>query len=201
MSMRLLLLAASALVFLAGFQLFILTEQTDLYFAWTIQPPLTAAFLGAGYFASFLMEFLAAREKEWANARIAIPAVFAFTTLTLVATLLHLDRFHFGSPSPFANAAAWLWLGIYAFVPPAMIIALFRQALKKDSDSSRKMPIPSWLLMVLGVQAFVMLVIGVGLFTFPSMFAGVWLWKLTPLTARASARGWWVLGFSLHIPS
>jgi len=108
MSMRLLLLAASALVFLAGFQLFTLTEQTDLYFAWTIQPPLTAAFLGAGYFASFLMEFLAAREKEWANARIAIPAVFAFITLTLVATLLHLDRFHFGSPSPFANAAAWL---------------------------------------------------------------------------------------------
>jgi hypothetical protein len=34
--MRLLLLVAGALVFLAGFQSFILTEQTDRYFAWTI---------------------------------------------------------------------------------------------------------------------------------------------------------------------
>jgi hypothetical protein len=133
-----LLLIASALVFLAGFQLFILTEQTDVYFAWTIQPPLTAAFLGGGYFASFILEFLASSEKEWANARIAVPAVFAFTTLTLVATLVHLDRFHFGSQNPFANAAAWLWLGIYAFGPPAMIIAWIRQFLKRDPDPSRR---------------------------------------------------------------
>jgi len=47
--MRSLLLAASFMVFLAGFQLFILTEQTEHYFAWTIQPPLIEAFLGAGY--------------------------------------------------------------------------------------------------------------------------------------------------------
>jgi hypothetical protein len=79
--MRGLLLAAGALVFLAGFQLFILTGQTDLYFAWTIQPPLTAAFLGAGYFPSFLLEVLAAREREWARTRIAVPAIFTFTTL------------------------------------------------------------------------------------------------------------------------
>jgi hypothetical protein len=47
--MRLLLFVAGGLVFLAGFQLFILAEQTDRYFAWTIQPLLTAAFLGGGY--------------------------------------------------------------------------------------------------------------------------------------------------------
>lgn len=106
--MRLMLLAAGVLVFLAGFQLFILTEQTNLYFAWTIQPPLTAAFLGAGYWASFLLEIFAAREKVWAKARIAVPAVFTFTTLTLVATLLHLDRFHFNSLNQFAQTAAYL---------------------------------------------------------------------------------------------
>jgi hypothetical protein len=48
--MRWLLLAAGFLVLLAGFQLFILTEYTDRYFAWAIQPFITAAFLGAGYF-------------------------------------------------------------------------------------------------------------------------------------------------------
>jgi hypothetical protein len=55
--MRGLLLAAGALVFLAGFQLFILTEQTDLYFAWTIQPPLTAAFLGQDISQVFFLKF------------------------------------------------------------------------------------------------------------------------------------------------
>ena len=74
LGMRGLLVAASVLVFLAGFQLFILTEQTEHYFAWTIQPPLTAAFLGAGYWSSFLLEFLASRERIWARARVAVPA-------------------------------------------------------------------------------------------------------------------------------
>ena len=32
--------------------LFVLSEQTDDWFSWTIQPPLTAAFLGASYLAA-----------------------------------------------------------------------------------------------------------------------------------------------------
>jgi hypothetical protein len=47
--MKWMLLAASILVSLAGVQLFILTENTDRYFAWTIDPPLTAAALGGAY--------------------------------------------------------------------------------------------------------------------------------------------------------
>ena len=38
-AMRWLLFAAAALVFLAGFQLFVLTEHTGTYFAWTIANP------------------------------------------------------------------------------------------------------------------------------------------------------------------
>ena len=45
--MRWLLFAAAVLVFLAGFQLFVLTEHTGTYFAWTIANPPAAAFLGA----------------------------------------------------------------------------------------------------------------------------------------------------------
>jgi hypothetical protein len=50
--MRWLLLTAAALVLLAGLQLFVFTERTDTYFAWTIINPLAAAFLGAAYWAS-----------------------------------------------------------------------------------------------------------------------------------------------------
>ena len=48
-AMRWLLFAAAVLVFTAGFQLFVLTEHTGTYFAWTIANPLAAAFLGASY--------------------------------------------------------------------------------------------------------------------------------------------------------
>jgi hypothetical protein len=41
-----LLAIASVLVAVAGFQLFVLSEHTDRYFAWTIEP-LSAAMLGA----------------------------------------------------------------------------------------------------------------------------------------------------------
>lgn len=43
------LLVSGFLVFLAGVQLFVFSERTDEYFAWTIQPPVGAALLGAGY--------------------------------------------------------------------------------------------------------------------------------------------------------
>jgi hypothetical protein len=47
-----------------------------------------------------------AREQAWANIRVAIAAVSAFIPLMLLATLLHLDRFHFKSPDPLAWTAA-----------------------------------------------------------------------------------------------
>src|SRR4051794_39302423 len=76
--MRLMLTVASLLVFVVGIQLFILTDDTDHWFAWTIPPPLTAAFLGGSYWASFALEWLASREGSWARARIAVPAVLSF---------------------------------------------------------------------------------------------------------------------------
>ena len=36
-------------------------------FAWTIQPPLTAAFLGAGYAAGFVLVVLSLRDPVWAR--------------------------------------------------------------------------------------------------------------------------------------
>ena len=92
---RIILYVASFLVLSVGLSLYLLSEKTDVYFSWTINPPLTAAFLGAGYLASFVTELLAAREGIWARARIAVPGVLVFTLLTSIATLIHFDKFHF----------------------------------------------------------------------------------------------------------
>jgi uncharacterized integral membrane protein len=193
--MRWMLLIASGLVFIVGIQLFILTEYTDRYFAWTIQPPLTAAFLGAGYWASFAMEYLASRKRLWAHARIAVPAVLIFTTLTLIATLLHLDRFHLNHPSPMTRTAAWVWLAVYAIVPPAMTVLLVLQMRVPGDDPPRQAPLPRWIHAILIVHALLMLLLGVALFVAPQATASLWLWTLTPLTARAV--GAWLLALGV----
>lgn len=59
----------SFLSLVAGIQLFIFSEQTDIYFAWTIQSSLTAATLGGFYFGTMTFGFLSARETNWARVR------------------------------------------------------------------------------------------------------------------------------------
>jgi hypothetical protein len=193
--MRWMLLIASGLVFIVGIQLVILTEYTDRYFAWTINPPLTAAFLGAGYWASFAMEYLASRKRAWAQARIAVPAVLIFTTLTLIATLLHLDRFHLNHPDLPTRTAAWVWLAVYAIVPPAMAALLVLQLRVPGADPPRQAPLPRWTHAILIVHALLMVPLGAALFLAPQATAPLWIWTLTPLTARAV--GAWLLALGV----
>jgi hypothetical protein len=72
--MRRLLYVNSVLVLVIGIPLYLLPDQTDRYFAGTIHPPLTAVVLGAGYWASFVLELLSARERLWARTRVAVSA-------------------------------------------------------------------------------------------------------------------------------
>ena len=187
--MRRMLAAASALVLVAGLQLFVFSEQTERYFAWTVNPPLTAAFLGAGFWSSFVLELLAARERQWARARVAVPAVLVFTTLTLVATLLHLDRFHLDTP--FGRA----WVAVYVIVPPLLLFFLLRQLRAPGGDPRPGEPLPAWIRAAVGFEAGLLLVLGAALFLAPAAIAPLWPWMLTPLTARAVAA--WLLGLGI----
>ncbi|MGQ0668537.1 MAG: hypothetical protein ACT4PO_02500 [Actinomycetota bacterium] len=190
--MRRLLYVASGLVALAAFQLFVLTDQTGEYFSWTIEPRLTAAFLGAGYLASVFFEGLGARARDLADARITVPAVLTFTVLTEIATLLHLDKFHFGEPFIWAGAAAWVWILIYTCVPIALIVLLIGQLRTPGVDPPRTAPIPSVAVWVLRVQSAILLIFGAVLFLAPERAGAFWPWALTPLTGQAV--GAWLLG-------
>jgi hypothetical protein len=194
--MRALLYVASFLVLGVGTILTLLPQQTDQFFAWTVNPPLTAAFLGAAYLASFVIEFMSARQTAWARARVAVPAVLTFTTLTLVATLLHFDRFHFGSSFEIGpQIFAWVWTAIYVGVPPVMSVLLVLQLRAPGGDPPRVAPLETWVRVVLVAQGAVMLILGIGLFLAPTVFASMWPWQLTPLTGRAI--GAWLVGLGI----
>lgn len=193
--MRQMLLAASLLVFLIGIPLYLLSTRTESFFAWTIHPPLTAAFLGAAYWSSCALEFLASRERVWAHGRIAVPAVLLFTALTLVVTLFHLDVFHFDSPGWHTRAGTWAWLIVYATVPVIMGILLLIQRGLPGDDPPRLAPLPAWARGLLYGQATIMILPGLALLLATASTAPLWPWELKPLAARAF--GAWLLSIGV----
>src|SRR5881409_1270688 len=118
---RVVFLLAAALAAIAGVQLYVLTDNTDHYFAWTIAAPLSATFLGTGYWTGVVLLLFAARERAWANIRVAVAAVAAFVPLMLLATVLQLDSFHLSSTDSVAQVAAWAWMIVYVTVPFAVL--------------------------------------------------------------------------------
>lgn len=193
--MRRMLIVASGLVLGTGLILTLFTRRTADLFAWPIDPPMTAAFLGAGYLASVGFQLVAAREREWARARVAVTATLVFTALTTVATFLHFDRFNHDSDEPLALLVTWAWIAIYVGVPPVMTFLLVRQLRVPGGDPPRTEAFPLGFRLVLGGQSAVMIVLGAMLFVTPAATADLWPWQLTPLTARAV--GAWLLGLGV----
>ena len=175
--------------FLIGMPLVLFTTQTATYFAWTIEPPMTAGFLGANYWASALLAILAARETLWANGRVSVSVALAFAPLTTIATVLHLDQFHLDT------FYGWFWVVAYTIYPLQLAYFLTRQLRTPGGDPPRRQPLPMWVKGVLGVQAIVLVPLGIGLFLFPRDVAGVWPWALPPLSAQVVAA--WVVAFGV----
>lgn len=179
---------AILLVTSVGVFTFLLSESTERLFAWPINPPLTAAFLGANYWAAAFLAFLSAREPIWARARITYAVSLVFTSLTLLATLLHLDKFQFD------NVNGWLWLIVYVAVPPLLVVLLPLQLRHPGREPPRTAPMERWLLPIMSLQALVVLVIGTALLVAPSRADSLWPWQLTPLTSRTV--GAWLLALA-----
>ena len=185
-AVRALLATFAVLTVLATSQLFVRAEDTAQGFAWTIDPPLTAAFFGGGYAAGCVLVVLSLRSGTWAQARVGYLTVLLFTVVALAATLLHLDKFHFGAPGALPRAAAWVWLVVYVVVPVAMLVALRTQLRARGEDRSSGVLLGPVLRTALGVQAAVLVTAGLALFFLDGARA-LWPWSLTELTARALA--------------
>ena len=181
------LVVGSVLVAGAAFQLYVLTEDTERFFAWTIEPPLTAAFLGAFYGTAFVLAALSARERAWARARVGVPGVLFFVWLTGLATLLHLGKFHLDSDRVETLVAAWAWFVIYMVEPPVLLAIFLYQLRVPGTDPPRVRPLPAWFRGAMAAFGAVVAMLGAVLFVVPGVSETVWAWPLTPLTARAVA--------------
>jgi predicted outer membrane lipoprotein len=111
----------------AGIQLYVLSTRTADFFAWTIGVPLTAAFLGAFFWANTPGFGIALRVGEWPKVRILIVATLALTVLMAITTLRHLDILHLDEGGFLARLAAWSWLVVYVGLPWLLLASFVRQ--------------------------------------------------------------------------
>jgi hypothetical protein len=196
--MRRLLGAFAVLTALATGALFVLAESTEETFAWTIEPPLTAAFIGAGYAAGFVLVVLCLRDPLWVHSRVPVLTIFVFVVLTTTATFIHINRMHFdddfGGLDLMAKIAAWFWLTVYVVVPIAMLVLIVVQERAHGDDPPPRHPVPVALRIALAVEAAVLLVVGALIYVEPTSVS-VWPWVMTPFTGRVVAA--WLLAFGL----
>jgi hypothetical protein len=193
--LRKLFYAGFLLSFIAAIQLFVFSEQTEKYFAWTIQSPLTAATFGGFYFGTMTFGFLSGRETAWARVRGPALGLFAFLSITLAATLLHLDKFHFESQNGFTLTVAWVWVLIYVILPPVQFILLILQTHVQGADFKRSYNMPVWILVLLTAHGAAGIIFGLLLFFTPQSIAPFWPWVLTPLTSRIFSA--WLISFGI----
>jgi amino acid transporter len=158
---------------------------------------LTAAFLGAAYWSSCVLELLAGRERLWSNARSTVPAVIVFTALTLIITLVHIDRLHFNAHEAVTRVGTWFWLAVYTIVPVIMSVFWLRQIRAPGGEPRREQQIPNGMRALLITLALVMVLFGIGMLLVPALMIALWPWTLTPLTGRAI--GAWLVGLGLAV--
>lgn len=177
--LRLTLDVFAGLALIAGALLSFGATRTDAWWSWTIAPPLTAATLGAFYWAAFVLILSAARSNTWARARPAVYPVAVIAVLLLVVTLYHLDRFDLDS------LFGVFWLVAYILVPPLLGWAIADQLGEPGEDAGPTTRLPRGLRALLLFEGVAMLATGGVLLFSAGLADDLWPWALSPLTSRA----------------
>jgi hypothetical protein len=164
----------------AGF-LYFLPARADTGYAWAIKPPVSAAFLGAGYLAGVVATALVVfAAQRWRSVQPLAIALFVLSIGLMAATLLHTDRFKW------EYAPTWGWTAVYTLAPIAIVFFSLRQraiTLRPLLADPRLR-----LLRVLSLVAGLLLGgYAIALFAFPSALGAHWPWPQTPLLAQADA--------------
>jgi hypothetical protein len=199
---RRLLSAFVGLTALAVLVLLVFPGTARQNFAWDIRMPQTAGFLGAAYAAGCLLSVLALRRRTWREVRIPVVTVTVFTTLTLLATLVHAHRLHLVDGGVLGRSAAWLWLTVYLVVPVACLLVVARQECARPRDRGVRLPMPRWLAWLLGAQGAVLVVAGGVLFLgaltvhhHTGPVTHFWPWEMMPLSTMVT--GAWLIAFGV----
>ena len=184
---RAVLIGVVPFLLLAFAILYFFPQTSGARFAWAINPPMTALFIGAGYLGGAYQFVRLIFGTQWHRYGMAFLPVSMFTVAMLAATVLHWDRFdlhHF----PFQ-----LWLVLY-LLTPVVIPWLWMRNRRTDprAPEAGEVLLPLAVNRLFGILGVLVLAGAAAVFVKPQWAIEIWAWKLTPLTARVLA-GWFAL--------
>ena len=161
---------------------FVFPDRTKQLWAWTIHPTMTAMLMGGGYLAGAWFFLRIARSREGHRALAGLVGTTVFTTLLLLATILHWDRFNH------AHVSFWAWLGLYVVTPPLLPLLWWRnRATDPGTLGRRHTTVPGPLRAVVATLGGVQLAFALAVFVHPDLALRHWPWMVTPLTLRTVA--------------
>jgi hypothetical protein len=170
-----------------GAFLYLVPQFAETHYAWSIKPPINAAFMGAGYAAGMVATGLALfKAKQWRSVRLLFPGFFVLGLSLFMATLLHADRFKWDYP------LTWIWTLVYFCIPfGSVVVWLWHEKSDKERlTSDARLHTIKTLSFVLGI---IFTTAATLLYAVPQFFLELWPWQVLPLLARVFA-GWYFLG-------
>jgi hypothetical protein len=171
----------------AFIMLYFFPFDTATLFSWTITPQMTPLIMGGGYISGsyFFVRLIMGGKWHWYTW--GFPAIATFTWFMLIATLLHLDKFHQGHISFYA------WLGLY-LVTPFLVPILWLRNRRTDpgTPDPDDVVVPDYARLLTGIAGTGMFLIALFMLVLPDVAISIWPWKLTQLTAQVVG-GWFAI--------
>ena len=160
--------------------LYLFPGHTKRLWAWTIKPDMSAIVMGGGYVSGAYFFARVARDRRWHRVAVGFLATTVFTSLLLVATVLHWDKFNHD------HVSFWAWLALYVVTPP-LLPWLWRNNRRTDPGvpEARDVRIPPGLRRLVAIGGAAQLCFAAAMFTAPRRFVSSFPWMITPLTARS----------------
>jgi hypothetical protein len=164
--------------------LYFMSTESGQLFAWQINPPMTAALMGAGYLSGAYFFSRVLFERYWHRVHAGYIPVAIFTLIMLVTTLLHWEIFVI-SHWPFQ-----VWLGLYILTPVIVpLVWWYNRRTDPGTPENSKDQVPQWIRRALFLIGLIQMVFALVLMLFPQAGIAIWPWTVTPLTNRVLA-GW-----------
>ena len=116
-----------------GLFLYFLPGRAETDYAWSIKPPVNAAFIGAGFLAARSRPgWCCSKATRWRTFSLLPPALWVLATSLFVATMIHHDRFKWDYPP------TWVWTFVYGVVPLAIPLLVYRQRAGRGAARRRR---------------------------------------------------------------
>ena len=165
----------AAFVILYGFP-----GETVRLWSWMVCPDMNALLMGGGYLAGAYFFTRVARSREWHRVSAGFAAVTVFSTLLMIATILHWDAFNHD------HVSFWAWLGLYASTPLLLpLLWVKNQRTDPGEPSAPDARIPRRLRVTVAVGGALQLAFALGIFVWPGVVEDLWPWEMEPATTRA----------------